>query len=155
MSSALDQRSLAPEEALGIHDGIELAPKDDCTSPYSHWQLDRQNEDYFASRVIYDTAADDQEPFDSLNKAEALIMSEIADYLQSSHCDDFWRPRNQPPQKVGIITTNRWYTVDSIRLFLLPVSSLHSSGTSKKPPINHRMAPRRSISSSTQLLSNS
>jgi hypothetical protein len=155
MSSALDQPRLTPEEALGIHDDPELAPNDDTAAPYSHWQLDRQSEDYFASRVIYDTAADDQAPIDSLDKAEALIMSEIADYLQASHCDDFWRPRNQQAQKVGIMTTNRWDTVDSNRLFLLPVSSLHSSGTSKKLPKHHQMAPRSSISSYTQSLCSS
>lgn len=37
---------------------------------------------------------------DSFHDAEAKIMTEVADWLQSQHFDDFWKPKADPSRKV-------------------------------------------------------
>ena len=34
-------------------------------------------------------------------KAEATVMREVADYLQSQECDEFWAPRTRTPRRVS------------------------------------------------------
>lgn len=154
MSSRLHRENRASEETCPIGNVPELAPLHEPPSLYLHRLPRPRSEDYSASRIICDAQSEDQEPFDSISKAEALIMNEVADYLQANHCDDFWRPRNQPPQKVSITATSRPYTSDMTRLSLLPISSLYSSETLNKHLIQHRVAPKTSISCSTRSLCN-
>lgn len=106
MSSASLRKDCAPKDATNIKRALELAPSDEPASLYPHYSLQTRIEDYSVSRVMCDTTSQDLDPIEGSSKVEALIMSEVADYLQSSHCDDFWRPRNLPPQKVSTRTAH-------------------------------------------------
>lgn len=35
--------------------------------------------------------------------AEAVVAQEVADWLESQECDDFWMPRARQPRSVGDI----------------------------------------------------
>jgi hypothetical protein len=77
------------------------SPENDSPPLHSHWLFGQHGEDTHASRVVCDNASEEQGARDSMSKVEAMIMSEVAEFLQSSQCDDWWRPRNKPPQRVG------------------------------------------------------
>jgi len=156
MSSAPKKQDRASGNTSNIGCKTQLAPNDEPHSLYTHCPLQTRVEDYSVSRIVYDTAPEDQELYDNVSKVEALIMSEVADYLQASQCDDFWRPRNQPPQKVSVRATHRWPIFsNTFRLFLLQISFSHGSETSKKPPIQRPPAPKLLIFSYRPLPYNS
>lgn len=60
-----------------------------------HKLFGEDGEIYFASRVNLGDLEVDEGASVSTTKAEAMIMGEVAHFLQTRHCDEFWLPRSQ------------------------------------------------------------
>jgi len=86
-----------------------------------HWLFGKDGG--YVTRLKEDYAqATPSDDFHSV-KAEARIMREIADWLQSQECDEFWTPRARQPRRVGYSGKQLVICSDLRRLYPLQVNS--------------------------------
>ncbi|KAL5115429.1 hypothetical protein ACEQ8H_006650 [Pleosporales sp. CAS-2024a] len=56
--------------------------------------IDEKDKCCFSTRLLDEASLPEQPPDKCIAKYEAVIMSEVADWWQSHHVDDFWAPRS-------------------------------------------------------------
>jgi hypothetical protein len=89
-----------PNNEVGINSVPEHISKVKSLSPYLPELCDKDDKTCYTSRLYMD-AISDEEPSSTLSKTEAVVMSEVADFVQTRHCDEFWAPRNAQPERVS------------------------------------------------------
>lgn len=154
MSRIRHQHDRAGEDTFRIGIRPESAFNNERPCLHAARHSSDRSEDCFVSRVVCDTTPEAHETLEDTSNVEAHILNEVADYLQSSHCDDFWRPKRQASQQVRLQTTRRQFETDANRLFFRPLSSSCSSGTSNILLLHPQVVPRTSTSYYTRLPSN-
>ncbi|KAF3048626.1 hypothetical protein E8E11_004065 [Didymella keratinophila] len=85
-------------------------------SPYLHWLFVKNSEDDTYSRLT-DTSAESVHDIDGYSTAEAVIMKEVAAWLELCEHDDFWAAKGKHARKAVLPTTSqllaRWKVADS------------------------------------------
>jgi hypothetical protein len=96
------QRIPARDDSLSVDFVPEQSlDTSEVPSPCSHW--------LFSKDGGYVTRLKEDDPFNVQGddrpsaKVEAIVMREVADYLQSQECDEFWTPRTRIPRRVSCI----------------------------------------------------
>ena len=73
---------------------LDIGPR----SPYLHWLFSDDGKASCSSQRLQEDSHDEAPGF---TKTEAAVMEEVADWLQSRHCDEFWTPRKRTPRQVS------------------------------------------------------
>jgi hypothetical protein len=89
-----------PINGCGINSIPEHISGAKSFSPCLPWLCDKDDETCYTSRLYIDAATDVQNST-ALSNTEAVVMSEVADFVQTRHCDEFWAPRNTQPKRVN------------------------------------------------------
>jgi len=85
-------------------------------SPYLHWLFVENSEDDIYARLT-DTNADGMDDIDGYSTAEAVIMKEVAAWLELCEHDDFWVAKGRHARKVRSGSNISILTTNNIRLF--------------------------------------
>lgn len=71
------------------------APSVGTKIPYLRWPFCEVNWSGIASRLVDDSSVDSKQDGLDFTKAEAIIMSEVTDWLECHQYDDYWAPRTK------------------------------------------------------------
>lgn len=82
--------SVVPEQSL----------EDEPRSPYLHWLFGESNEIDIHSRLIDDERSEAVDNGTSSSKADAVIMKDVAAWLELREHDEFWVSRRKRAGKV-------------------------------------------------------
>lgn len=102
-------------------------------SPYLHWLFVKNSEDDTYSRLT-DTSAESVHDIDGYSTAEAVIMKEVAAWLELCEHDDFWAAKGKHARKVLSGSNTDYLTTDNIRLFSPQPASFLQDGKSQTLP---------------------
>ena len=133
---------------LSIDIDPEKTSDTETCSPHLHWLFGGDREDYHASRLTCDDSMEDEKDNAGMNKVEAIIMGEVADFLQTHQCDDFWLPRHKQPQRVSSSTAIRKVRKSDLISCLQLASFYCSLKIPVLPQLCCRPVPKPSICSS-------
>jgi hypothetical protein len=103
---------IVPEQVLNIGDTNSLS---------FHWLFGKDGG--YVTRLKEDYAQGSSSDNISSAKAEARIMREIADWLESQRCDEFWTPRARQPPGVSQSRKQPSFCADTLRRFLPQINS--------------------------------
>jgi hypothetical protein len=100
---------------------VDIIPKQlldipDTHSRSLHWLFSQDGG--YVTRLKEDYPQDTPHDLFTSAEAEARIMREIADWLQSQECDEFWTPRARQPRRVSCLSNWPAFGSDMCRLFL-------------------------------------
>jgi hypothetical protein len=116
-------------------------------SPYLHWLFVENSEDDINSRLT-DATAEGADDGDGYGTAEAVIMKEVAAWLEMCDNDDFWVAKGPHARKVRYHSDADYLATNDLRPFFpRPVSFLRDGKIQICPYPATSKAPLRSTRS--------
>jgi hypothetical protein len=149
MISALRQIFRAREDRLSMSIVPEQILDTGLRTPCLSWLFDEDLGDHQNSRLVSDKPLEKQDEVKSCSKADAAVMSKVADWLASRDCDEFWAQRDKQPRKVSSSNQCAIFS-DQYSRFLLLVSYLRNQSSLILARLLHRVTHPPLTSYSTQ-----
>jgi hypothetical protein len=73
---------------------LDIEPQSPCLQS----RFSEGGETFCASRLLEQDPQEEKDEDPGFTKTEAVIMEEVADWLETRHCDEFWALRRTPRQ---------------------------------------------------------